>query len=395
MNKPVNKDTMLIHKGRDPASNFGVVNPPVYHTSTIIFDTIEAYRQRKEGFYDDVTYGLYGTPTTMALEEIVADLENGFRSIVLSSGTAASSLALTTFLKAGDHLLVSDSVYGTTRDFCNDVLARFGVEVTYYDPMIGGDITELFRPQTSAVFLESPGSLTFEVQDVPAIAAAARAHGAVTMIDNTWASPYFFKPIEHGIDVSIQSGTKYVSGHSDLMLGLVTARDEVIFRRLKDAAGQFGSTAGADDCYLAMRGLRTMAVRMQRHQESALTVAKWMRARPEVLRVLYPGFPDCPGHAEWKRDYQGASGLFGVILKPVSEEAVAAMLNNMDLFKIGSSWGGYESLIVPAYPHPNTLRTVTPWKDEGVLLRLHVGLECVDDLIADLEEGFGRLHGAE
>lgn len=387
-------ETLLVHAGRDPESNFGVVNPPVYHASTIIYDTVDAYKRRKEGFYDRVIYGLYGTPTTMALGDAVAALEGGFRTVILSSGTAANSLALTAFLKAGDHFLITDSVYGTTRSFCDNVLARFGVEVTYYDPLIGGDIASLFRPETRVVFLESPGSLTFEIQDVPAIAKVARAHGAVSMIDNTWASPFFFKPIEHGVDVSIQAGTKYVSGHSDLMLGLVTAHDEASFRKLKDAAGQFGSSAGADDCYLALRGMRTLGVRMQRHQDSALAVAEWLRSRPEVLRVLHPALSEHPGHALWKRDFRGSSGLFGVLLQPVSEKAVVAMLEHMKLFKIGNSWGGYESLIAPAHPTPTSLRTATRWEEAGHLIRLHVGLENVDDLIADLEEGFQRLHGA-
>ena len=306
-----------------------------------------------------------------------------------ASGLSAVTMALTAFVRQGDHILVADSVYSPTRDFCDALLGRFGVETTYYDPLIGGDIARLIRPETRLVFCESPGSQTFEVQDIPAIAAAAQERGVLVLLDNTWATPLFFKPFDHGVDVSIQAGTKYISGHSDLVIGIITARTEDLFRRIKDTTFLFGDIPGPDDCYLALRGLRSMGARLRQHQKSVMAVTRWLAARPEVRRVMFPALPGDPGHDLWRRDFTGASSLFGVILETGDEAAVARMVDGYRYFKIGASWGGYESLVLPA--SPKNVRTAVPWTEPGYVLRYHVGLEDPDDLIADLSDGFARL----
>jgi cystathionine beta-lyase len=388
-------DTVLEHAGRDPASNYGIVNPPVYHASTVIFPTLaallETRRDRASGAYEGITYGREGTPTTRAFEEALTKLEGGYRAVTLPCGLGAIAASLMAFLRAGDHLLMPDQLYGPARAFCDEVLVKFGVDVTYYDGTVGGGISTLIRPNTSVVYLESPGSLTFEMQDVPAIAQAAKQHRATVIMDNTWASPIFFRPLEHGVDVSIHSATKYISGHSDLMLGIATCK-EAAFIPVKKTASAAGYCGGPDDVYMALRGLRTLGVRMRRHHESALAVARWLQRRPEVHRVMHPALPEDPGHAIWKRDYLGASGLFGFALNSFSEKAFAAFLDHMELFKLGYSWGGYESLMVPTYP--STLRSSTRWSSSGPSVRIHVGLEDVDDLITDLESGFVRLRAA-
>lgn len=385
----VRDDTLLTHAGRAPRRQHGAVNPPVYRASTIVFETVDAYDRRKENFYDGISYGLYGTPTTYALADAVAKIEGGTKTVLTGSGTAAIALALTAFLKSGDHVLVADSAYQNTRTFCDSTLAGFGIETTYYDPLIGAGIESLIKPNTRVVYMESPGSLTFEVQDVPAIASVARKHRIVTMIDNAWASPLYCKPLDLGVDVSIQPATKYLSGHSDVLLGAVTTRNEALFRKVKDMAGRFGSNAAPDDCYLVLRGMRSLAVRLERHQANGLALAAWLAGRAEVERVLHPARPDHPGHAVWKRDFKGASGLFGVLLRPAPKSAVANMIESLRLFGIGSSWGGFESLIVPGYPARS--RTATKWNELGFLLRIHAGLECIDDLVADLDQGLAVL----
>jgi cystathionine beta-lyase len=383
----MDRDTRLVHAGRDPEQQSGAVNPPVYRASTIIYPTMAAYERRHERRYGAFGYGLDGTPTTLALASALAELSGGARTLVTSSGLAAVTQTLAAFLRQGDHLLVADTVYGPTRAFCARVLARFGVEVTFYDPLIGSGIDGLIRPTTRVVYLESPGSQTFEVQDVPAIAASARRRGALAILDNTWATPLHFRAFEHGVDVEIQALTKFVAGHSDLLLGAVTARSEELYRVLRDGASAFGDCAAPDLCYEALRGLRTLGVRLRHHEASALRTAEWLARRPEVSRVLHPALPEDPGHAIWKRDFRGASGLFGVLLGTASEAAVAAMLDGLRLFRIGASFGGFESLVVPVRPE----RTARPWREPGFLLRLHVGLEAVEDLIADLEAGLARL----
>jgi cystathionine beta-lyase len=385
-------DTILVHAGRDPERNHGIVNPPVYHCSTVLFSSVEQLletrRDRASGAFEGYTYGREGTPTTRALEDAVTELEGGYRAVTASCGLGAISASLMAFLQTGDHLLIVDSVYGPARHFCEDVLRKFGVEVEFFDPLIGADITSLFRDRTRIVYLESPCSLTFEIMDVPAIARACRERGIVTIMDNTWASPLCFRPLSHGVNVSIHAATKYISGHSDLMLGLAIC-DEEHFVPVKKTASTAGYCGGPDDIYMALRGLRTLRVRMTRHQESALTVARWLQGRPEIERVMYPALPDDPGHALWQRDFTGASGLFGAAFKQCTDTQFAAMLDHLDLFKLGYSWGGFESLVVPTYP--STLRSAKAYAGEGPALRLHVGLEDPDDLIRDLERGFKRL----
>ena len=386
-------DTLLAHAGRDPAGNFGVVNPPVYHASTIIHQTVADLEKAQKNRYgiDQVVYGRYGTPTTFALEQAVAALEGGARGLAFCSGAAACYAAILAFVKAGDHVLMTDSVYGPVRGFCNGFLARFGVETTFYNPTIGEGIAALVRANTRLIYLESPGSLTFEMQDTPALAKLAKARGLKTVFDNTWAAPLFCKPLALGCDVEVIAGTKYIVGHSDTMMGLAVA-DEENYLKVREAATLMGNHAAPDDCYLALRGLRTAGVRMRQHQATALELANWLAKRREVARVLYPALPSDPGHKLWKRDCTGASGLFSFILKSsIQKGAVDALLDGMELFGMGFSWGGFESLLVPVYPQH--LRTATPWQ-EGPTLRVHAGLEDLDDLIADLDAGFKRLNAA-
>jgi cysteine-S-conjugate beta-lyase len=387
-------DTKMVHSGRDPQKNFGIVNPPIYHASTILYPTLDAFKNRAKGDakYRKARYGAYGTPTTYALADTVADLEGGRGGVVTSSGLAAVTFAVTAFVKKGDHILMVDSAYGPTRNFCDTVLKGFGIETTYYDPLIGERIGDLIRANTRVVFTESPGSLTFEVQDIPAISAQAHKKDVVVLMDNTWGTPLFFKPFEHGVDVSIQAGTKYIAGHSDLVIGIITARTESLFRKVKDATMAFGDIAGPDDCYQTLRGLRSMGVRLRHQQAAGLKIAQWMKKRPEIKRVMYPPLPDDPGHAVWKRDFTGACSLFGVVLNTSTEKAVSRMLDNYRLFKIGASWGGFESLVIPV--DPAKAREAVPWTEKGYVLRYHIGLEDTDDLIADLKDGFDRLNQA-
>lgn len=390
--KPPRPETIIVNAGRDPQANHGVVNPPVYHASTILFPTVDAlHASQKKRDLRHSRYGRYGTPTTFALEEAIMALEGSGHSIVVGSGVSAITVALMAYLNAGDHVLMVDTVYGPTRRFCDTVLARFGVTTTYYDPLIGAGIAGLIRPNTRVVFLESPGSITFEMQDVPAIVAAARKAGITTIMDNTWATPLYFQPLAHGVDVSLLSATKYIGGHSDLMMGILTA-NEIAFPALRRAADDLGACAGPDDVYLALRGVRTLSVRLARHQENGLKLARWLQARPEVARVLHPALPDDPGHALWKRDFKGASGLFSIELKPATETAVAAMLDGLELFGMGYSWGGFESLALPS--DVKSIRTAVPWTAPGPLIRFHIGLEDPEDLIADLSAGFERLKAA-
>jgi len=386
-------DTLLTHAGRDPASNFGVVNPPVYHASTILYPTVKSIEERqKTRFAPGIpTYGRHGTPTTFALEEAVAAVEGGFRAVALPSGAAAIYAAILGFVKPGDHILVADHVYGPTRIFASGFLKRFGVETTFYDPLIGAGITDLMRDNTRILFMESPGSLTFEVQDVPALIAAATARNITTIFDNTWGSPMFFHPLELGVDVTVVAGTKYIVGHSDVMIGFAVCTEKS-FMPVRSAVAELGYSVAPDDCYLALRGLRTASVRMKQHHTQGLALADWLRTRPEVETVLHPGVPEHPGHQFWKRDFSGASGLFGAILKPCSQPAFEAMLDGMELFGMGYSWGGFESLIIPS--HPEKLRTAKPWHGAGPTVRIHAGLEDIDDLIDDLARGFDRLRAA-
>jgi cystathionine beta-lyase len=389
--KKMKPDSVAAHAGRDPQRFSGLVNTPVFRGSTVLFPNVHAYENRDPDDYKLMRYGIYGTPTTFALEEAVAKLEGGHAAVALPSGLAAIVAAPAAFVKAGDPILVSDSVYQPTRNFCDKRLRAFGVDTEYYDPLIGAGIAGLIRANTTVVFCEAPGSLSFEMQDIPAIAAAAHARGIPVLADNTWGTPYFFPSFERGVDVSIHAGTKYISGHSDVMMGLIVTNEQH-WLKVRRAVADYGYCVSPDDCYLALRGLRTIGARMRQQQQSALEVAHWLQARPEVGRVLYPALDSDPGHAIWKRDFSGAASLFGVVLKPASEAAVAALIDALALFGIGSSWGGFESLAIRA--DPGKIRTATRWNPGGPLLRLHIGLEDPADLIADLEQGFGRMRQA-
>jgi cysteine-S-conjugate beta-lyase len=379
-------DTRLTVGGRDPFAHHGYVNPPVYHASTLLYPSAEDFIAHR-GRYQ---YGRRGTPTSEALEMAIRDLEGPRCAGVslLPSGLAAVSVALLSVLRSGHHVLVTDSCYGPTRTFCDSVLTRYGIATTYYDPLVGSGISDLMQPNTRAVFVEAPGSLSFEMQDVPAIAAAAHAKGAVVLMDNTWATPLYFRALEKGVDLSIQSGTKYIGGHSDLMLGTVSATNETS-PALRELVGTLGLCVGPDDMFLGLRGLRTMGVRLARHQQSGIAVARWLQSRPEVLRVLHPALDSHPGHAIWKRDFAGACGLFSIVLRPIPEKAVHAFLNALTLYGIGASWGGYESLAIPF--NCQRIRTATEWAPGGPTVRFHIGLEDVSDLIADLERGFAAM----
>ena len=383
---PIKTDTRLVTSGRDPRAYHGFVNPPVYHASTLLYPTAEdqvAHRAR-------YNYGRRGTPTSEALENALREIEgDGCAGVaLLPSGLAAISAALLATARAGDHVLIPDSVYRPTRNFCNGVFKRFGVETTYYDPLIGADIARLFKPKTRVVFVEAPGSQSFEMQDIPAIAKIAHEQNAVVLMDNTWATPLYFRAFEKGVDLSIQAGTKYIGGHSDIMFGCVSANAATL-PALKDTVYSMGLCVGPDDMYLALRGLRTLGVRLDRHFQSGLRVARWLEQRPEVLRVMHPALDRDPGHKIWKRDFTGACGLFSVVFKPTSEQSVHAFLNELALFGLGYSWGGFESLAILF--DCTEYRTATKWAPGGPTVRLHIGLEDPDDLIADLERGFAAM----
>lgn len=379
---PLSAQTRLVISGRDTAAQKGFVNPPIVRGSTVLYPTADDLHAHRGEFQ----YGRHGTPTTKALQDALIALEGPQCAGVglTPSGLAAISTALLSVLKAGDHVLVCDNVYRPTRNFCNGLLARYGVETTYFDPLIGGDIARLFRSTTRAVMVEAPGSQSFEMPDVPAIAAAARAHGALVIDDNTWATPLYHRSLDYGVDISIQAATKYIGGHSDIMFGTISANAKA-WPALSETIRLLGVCAGPDDVFLALRGLRTLAVRLAHHQQAALEMARWLAGRPEVLKVLHPAMPDDPGHAIWKRDFTGASGLFSVVLKPAPQAAADALLDTVKLFGMGYSWGGFESLIIPFDCAP--YRSATTWAPGGPAFRLHIGLESIDDLKADLAHG--------
>lgn len=376
-------NTRLAHAGHNPRDYHGFVNPPVVHASTVLFPDTEVMLARTAKYL----YATYGTPTTDALADALSELEGAAGTILVPSGLAAITVPLLAFCKAGDHLLVVDSCYDPTRRFCDTVLANFGVEVEYFDPLIGAGISALLKANTSAVLTESPGSNTFEIMDIPAICEAAHKVNAVVMIDNTWATPLLFRPLDFGVDISIHALTKYPSGHADLILGSVSANQRT-WQHLRDTQSALGICAAPDDCYLVYRGLKTMAVRLQQHQKNALEVARWLQGRNEVAKVLHPALPDDPGHELWKRDFKGASGLFAIVLNGVSREEARKFLDALQLFGLGYSWGGFESLAVL----PNLSdRTIAKAPPEGAVIRLQIGLEDVADIIADLERGFAAL----
>jgi cysteine-S-conjugate beta-lyase len=386
---PVKNDTLLVTSGRDPQAYHGFVNPPVYHASTLLYPTAEDQVVHRARY----NYGRRGTPTSEALENALREIDGDACAGValLPSGLAAISAALFATASAGDHVLVPDSVYRPTRNFCNGVFKKFGVETTYYDPLIGADIARLFKPYTRVVFVEAPGSQSFEMQDIPTIAKIAHDRNAVVLMDNTWATPLYFRAFEKGVDLEIQAGTKYIGGHSDIMFGCVSA-NAAILPALKDTVYSMGLCVGPDDMYLALRGLRTLGVRLDRHYQSGLRVARWFEQRPEVLRVMHPALKSDPGHKIWKRDFTGASGLFSIVFKPTSEQSVHAFLDELALFGLGYSWGGFESLAILF--DCTEYRTATKWAPGGPTVRFHIGLEDPDDLVADLERGFAAMAAA-
>jgi cystathionine beta-lyase len=387
--RPLQAETTLVTAGRDTKAQKGFVNPPVVHGSTVLYPTADDLHAHRGEFQ----YGRRGNPTTKALQEAMIALEGPQCAGVgiAPSGLAAITTALLAVLKAGDHLLVCDNAYRPTRNFCNGLLARYGVETSYFDPLVGAGIAHLFKPNTKAVLLEAPGSQSFEMPDIPAIASVAHARGALVIDDNTWATPLYHRSLEQGVDISIQAATKYIGGHSDIMFGTISANAKA-WPLIAEAIYLLGTCAGPDDVFLALRGLRTLSVRLAQHHRSGLEMARWLAARLEVMRVLHPALESDPGHAIWKRDFSGASGLFSIVLKPKPQQAVDALLDAVELFGMGYSWGGFESLVIPF--DCEAYRTATKWAPGGPTLRLHIGLENVEDLKADLERGFAAFNAA-
>jgi cystathionine beta-lyase len=398
MKSPQNKEssrvlaasTGLVTSGRDTLAQKGFINPPIVRGSTVLYPTAEDLHAHRGEFQ----YGRHGTPTTKALIDALKTLEgpNCAGVGLAPSGVSAITTALLAILKAGDHLLVIDSAYRPTRNFCDGMLKRYGIDTTYFDPLIGADIQKLFRPNTRAVVVEAPGSQSFEMPDIPMIAKAAHDRGILVIDDNTWATPLYHRSLDQGVDISIQAGTKYIGGHSDIMFGTISANANA-WPLIADSIRQLGVCAGPDDVFLALRGLRTLAVRLAHHQQSGLEMARWLSTRPEVARVLHPGLESDPGHAIWKRDFTGASGLFSIVLNPVPQKAVDAFLDALTLFGMGYSWGGFESLVIPF--DCSAYRTVTTWSPGGPALRFHIGLESLDDLKADLAAGFEVLNATK
>ena len=387
------KETQIVSLGRDKKWTKGVINPPVVRASTMLFETMEEMRfATKNRANGEMFYGRRGGPTHFAFQAAIAELEGGVGTALYPSGSAAISGALLSFLKSGDHLLMVDNAYEPTRALCDNLLAGFGITTTYYDPLIGAGIESLIQENTKVIFVESPGSITMEIQDVPTISKIAHEHDIIVMLDNTWASPINSRPFEMGVDISIQAATKYIVGHSDVMMGTATS-NEKHWEQLRENSYLMGQCTSPDDVYLASRGLRTLGVRMAQHEQNALKVANWLASRPEVDHLRHPAFETCPGHEFFKRDFSASNGLFSFVLKEGNLKSVTALVENMKLFKMGFSWGGYESLILGVFGI-DKLRTATSWDSKKPLIRLHIGLENVDDLIADLEAGFERFNAA-
>ena len=389
-NTPADATRAITH-GRTSAEHHGAVNTPVYHASTILHPDVESFETRHDPSTNrrKVIYGLLGTPTSFDLEEVLADLEGGHDAVLVPSGLAAISVALLSFLKPGDHALIADTVYPPTRSFCDQHLARMNISVDYYDPHAGAAIETLLQHNTRVIFLESPGSFTFEVQDIPAITKVARRRGVTTILDNTWSTPLFFKSFSHGVDVSVHAATKYLSGHSDVVMGAIICAEHA-WDPVRRTHRHLGQCVGPDDAYVTLRSIRNLSTRLNAHHKQGLALANWLAEREEVAEVLHPALPDHPDHAVWKRDFLGASGLFSIVLRPKSRDAVLKMVNGMELFRIGASWGGFESLMIPVYPEQ--YRSATHWDPSKFTLRIHAGLEDFDDLTADLEAGFERLN---
>ena len=385
-------NTKLSHLGRTAVNVPTTVNVPMHRASTVLFDNVAHLHDTQRRWEQDEqipTYAIFNMPQSLALENCVAEIEGGYRATTYPSGLAAVAGALLAAVKSGDHVLMTDSCYGPGRMFCESFLTRMGVETTFYDPLVGAGISALMRPNTTVVYTESPGSYTFEIQDIPAIARAAHEKNALVIMDNAWATGLYFNAIANGVDMVVQPATKYYAGHSDVLIGLVIANERA-WPMLKKSTYELGQRASPDDCFLTLRGLRTMGMRLKQHHQSALQVAKWLQTRPEVKRVLYPALESDPGYALWKRDFSGATGLFSVELHPCSDAQIANMIDGYEFFGLGYSWGGFESLVMPADLRYG--RKVAPWTG-GQLLRYSIGLEDADDLVRDLEAGFKRLKG--
>lgn len=383
------RSTRLAHAGRHPSAHYGMVNTPVYHASTVLFDSLAAFEASQANPLAGVHYGRLGTPTQFTFEQAMADLAGVHGSVTTCSGLAAIAVALLSVARSGDHLLVADNVYGPTRQCCDNLLAGLGVETEYFDPLLSAEqVATLFRANTRAIFLESPGSQTFEICDVPALAAMAKQRGATVMADDTWATPIYFDSPTHGVDLSVHAATKYIVGHSDAMLGVVNCRDEAHYQAVRRTAIALGYCAGPDDVYLGTRGLRTLGQRLPVHEANGLALANWLSQQPGVARVIHPARADHPQHHLWQRDFAGASGLFAVELEPAPHEQLAAMIDGLQFYGLGASWGGYESLVLPVSPEKS--RTATQWHAQGPLLRIHAGLEDLTDLVDDMEAGLAR-----
>ncbi len=397
MDKKVHEATRVVHAGRNPKEQGWMVNPPIYQTSTIVFPTLKDLIYAERGYSNndlvepyELKYGRYGTQTNFALEKAIAEIDGGYNSFVTSSGAAAINTALVAFLKQGDHMLLVDNVYSPTRSFADKFLKKLGIETTYYDPLIGEDIKKLIKKNTKVIFMESPGSLSFEVQDVAAICKVAKKHGVTTIIDNSWASGIYFKPLEHGADVVVTALTKYINGHSDVMMGAITVQEKD-FRVMYEAFRYMAVTAAPFSSYMVQRGLRTSKIRMDHCAKTALELAQWLESRSEVSKILYPALESDAGHKLWKRDFTGAAGLFTIILdRKYSNESLARMVDKLHYYSMGYSWGGYESLILPI--DATHVRSVTKWPyGDKTCLRINIGLEDIEDLKSDLEAGFKRL----
>ena len=382
MRKDSKRNTKLVHDGSHPSDQSGIINPPIYRASTVAYGSVSEMQTLRSDSNNNFVYGRIGNPTAKAFEEAVSNLEGAEKTVAVGSGLAAISAAMLAFISSGDHILICDNAYSPTRKLAETFLNRFGVQTTYYDPSIGSKISDLFRSNTKVVYVESPGSHTFEISDVPAISSAAHNSNIKVIMDNTWGAGYFFKPFKHGVDISVQAATKYYVGHSDAMIGTISANGENI-QPVLDSVRILGQHISPDDAYLALRGLRTLHVRLKRHETNGLKVARWLSTRPEIDQVLHPALPSCPGHDLWLRDFSGSNGLFGVIFKTTNEIAINAFMDQLKLFSLGGSWGGYESLILPT----DVTRTTTEWEKNKQCIRFHIGLEDPDDLIMDILNG--------
>ena len=384
--KKINKDTKLTLIGRKSFENFGVVNPPIYRTSTVLFQNTKELGKAIKNRFNQTYYGRYGTPTTFALEDGIAEIENGYRSIATSSGMSSISISLLSFLSKDDHCLISDCTYYPTKKFAIKILSKLGVMIDFYDPKNLNSLKKKIKKKTKVIFMESPSSLSFEIEDISKTIKIAKSKKIITMIDNSWATPIYFSPMNYGIDISILAATKYISGHADIMLGLITTKNEKLYLQIKDTAVSLGDCPGPQECYLGLRGLRTLSTRLERHRSSGLKIARLLDNNDKVLEVLHPALPKNDNYEYWNKYFTGSTGLFSFILKEQSKNKIYKMIDKLKLFKLGFSWGGYESLILPVFPKNE--RKIAKWNEKGVLLRVHIGLENIDDLKDDLFKSF-------